>query len=75
MHELTDAEFAGIDARLTGELRTVLSAQAALDSRTSINGTSSKSVTTQLAQLDTKIRGYSSWIASERKRFSGMMGA
>ncbi|MEI6220325.1 MAG: argininosuccinate lyase [Actinomycetes bacterium] len=75
VHELTDAEFAGIDARLTGELRTVLSAQAALDSRTSINGTSSKSVTTQLAQLDTKIRGYSSWIASERKRFSGMMGA
>jgi len=75
VHELTDAEFAGIDVRLTGDLRAVLSAQAALDSRTSINGTSSKSVTTQLAQLDTKIRGYSSWIASERKRFSGMMGA
>ena len=75
VHELTDIEFAGIDKRLTTELRSVLSAQAALDSRTSINGTSSKSVTTQLTQLDTKIRGYSSWIASERKRFSGMMGA
>ncbi len=75
VHELSDDEFAEIDARLTAALRAVLSAQAALDSRTSINGTSSKSVTTQLEQLEVKIRGYSSWIASERKRFSGMMGA
>jgi len=74
VHELTDEEFAAIDKRLNAQLRAALSAQAAIESRTAINGTSSKSVTTQLAQLETKNRGYSSWIASERKRFSGMMG-
>ena len=75
VHELTDAEFAGIDVRLTSHLRQNLSALAAIDSRVSISGTSTKSVTAQIAQLEAKIRGYSSWIASERKRFSGMMGA
>jgi len=74
VHELTNEEFAAIDKRLNAQLRAALSAQAAIESRTAINGTSSKSVTTQLAQLETKNRGYSSWIASERKRFSGMMG-
>ncbi len=75
VHELIDAEFSAIDPGLTGELRALLSAEAAIDSRISINGTSTKSVTAQLLQLEAKIRGYSSWIASERKRFSGMMGA
>jgi len=75
VHELSDAEFNGIDPRLTSGIRDVLSARAAIDSRTSINGTSTKSVSTQLAQLEAKIRGYVAWIASERNRFSGMMGA
>ena len=75
VHELSDAEFIGIDPRLTSGIRDVLSARAAIDSRTSINGTSTKSVSTQLAQLEAKIRGYAAWIASERNRFSGMMGA
>jgi len=75
VHELTDAEFAGIDVRLTSHLRQNMSALAAIDSRVSISGTSTKSVTAQITQLEAKIRGYSSWIASERKRFSGMMGA
>ena len=75
VHELTDAEFAGIDVRLTSHLRQNLSALAAIDSRVSISGTSTKSVTAQITQLEAKIRGYSSWITSERKRFSGMMGA
>ncbi len=75
VHQLTAAEFAGIDPRLSTELQEVLTASAAIESRISINGTSTKSVTAQLGQLEAKIRGYSSWIASERKRFSGMMGA
>ena len=75
VHELTDAELLEIDARLNETLRDLLSARAAIDSRVSISGTSTKSVTAQLGQLAVKIRGYSSWIASERKRFSGMMGA
>ncbi len=75
VHALTDAEFTALDPRLTADLRSTLSASAAIESRTSINGTSTKSVTAQLGQLEAKIRGYSAWIASERKRFSGMMGA
>ncbi len=75
VHELTDMEFADIDQRLTGALRAGLTAKAAIESRTSISGTSSKSVSAQLTQLKAKIRGYSGWITSERKRFSGMMGA
>lgn len=75
VHELSDAELFGIDSGLNSGIRDVLNARAAIDSRTSINGTSTKSVVTQLAQLEIKIRSFSSWIASERKRFSGMMGA
>jgi len=75
VHELSDGELLGVDPRLTGDLRALLNARAAIDSRTSINGTSTKSVLTQLAQLDAKNRGFSSYIASERKRFSGMMGS
>ena len=75
VHELTNAQFLLLDPLLTAELRGNLSAQAAIDSRVSINGTSTKSVNAQLTQLEAKIRGYSAWIASERKRFSGMMGS
>ena len=75
VHELSDAQFLLLDPLLTAELRENLSAQAAIDSRVSINGTSTKSVKAQLTQLEAKIRGYSAWIASERKRFSGMMGS
>ena len=75
VHELSDEEFFTIDTRLTGELRSSLSAQAAIESRSSITGTSTKSVRAQMGQLEAKNRGYFSWIASERKRFSGMMGS
>ncbi len=74
VHQLSDTDLLGIDSRLTPNVREMLSSQAAIASRVSINGTSPKSVTAQLGQLEAKIRGYSSWIASERKRFSGMMG-
>jgi argininosuccinate lyase len=75
VHELTDEQLLAIDPRLSSELRQFLSAESAINSRISIHGTSSKSVTAQLGQLEEKIRGYSGWIANERKRFSGMMGA
>lgn len=75
VHELSDTDLEVVDARLSSSLRENLTAQAAIESRGSINGTSTKSVVAQLGQLEAKIRGYSAWIASERKRFSGMMGA
>lgn len=74
VHELSDNQLSDIDSRLTSDLRSSLSAHSAIQSRASINGTSTKSVVAQLAQLNTKNRGFLTWIASERKRFSGMMG-
>jgi argininosuccinate lyase len=73
VHELSDDQLSGVDERLTSELRAFLSGEAAVESRQSINGTSTKSVVAQISQLEGKIRGYSAWITSEQKRFSGMM--
>jgi argininosuccinate lyase len=75
VHELSDSELLEIDPGLSANLRNFLTAEAAIDSRNSISGTSTKSVQAQLGQLEEKIRGYSSWITGERKRFSGMMSA
>ncbi len=74
VHELNDTDLSGVDPRLTPDLRKSLTAESAIASRVSINGTSTKSVVAQLGQLEVKIKSYSGWIASERKRFSGMMG-
>ena len=74
VHQLSDSELTGVDIRLTPDLRDRLSAESAISTRVSINGTSQKSVLAQIGQLEVKIRSYSGWIASERKRFSGMMG-
>ena len=75
VHELSDAQLLEIHPLLTSDLRPALNANSAVESRTSISGTSSKSVLAQLAGLDEKIRTYSSFIESEQKRFSGMMSA
>jgi len=73
VHELSDSDFVSIDSRLGNELRSSLSAKSAIEGRGAINGTSTKSVTTQIEQLEEKIRSSSTWITSERNRFSGMM--
>ena len=75
VHELNDAQLLVIHPLLTGELRARLNPKSAVESRTSISGTSSRSILAQLAGLDEKIRTYSSFIESEQKRFSGMMSA
>ena len=73
VHELSDSDFFSVDSRLDNELRASLSAKSAIEARGAINGTSTKSVTTQIEQLEAKIRSSSTWITSERNRFSGMM--
>ena len=75
VHQLTAEQLLEIDKRLTGGVLARLTANAAIDSRNSILGTSLKSVTAQITQLDEKIRGFSTWVQSEQKRFSGMMSA
>lgn len=75
VHELSDSQLSDVDPQLGAQLRAKLSAKAAVESRTSISGTSTKSVTAQLAGLEEKIRTYTSFIEGEQKRFSGMMSA
>ncbi len=75
VHELSAEQLSQIDKRLTKGVLDHLSAKAAIESRNSILGTSLKSVTAQVSQLDEKIRGFSTWVQSEQKRFSGMMSA
>ena len=75
VHELSDEQLLQVHPGLTSDLRAKLSARAAVESRVSISGTSTKSVSAQLAGLEEKIRTYSSFIEGEQKRFSGMMSA
>ena len=75
VHELSDQEFVEIDSRLGSSLREKLTIDSAIASRESINGTSARSVTAQISQLEEKIKSASAWIASEQNQFSGMMSA
>jgi len=75
VHELSNEELLSVHPELNQELRSRLNAKSAVESRTSISGTSSRSVVAQLAGLDEKIRTFLSFIESEQKRFSGMMSA
>ena len=69
---LSDSDFVAIHPLLDG-VRMSLNALAAVNARTSINGTSLASVTKQLETLEeNRIRNLN-WISDERARFSGMM--
>ncbi|UWX98186.1 argininosuccinate lyase [Arthrobacter zhaoxinii] len=59
--DLTDEDYAGISPHLTPEVRTVLSTEGSLDSRSSQGGTARSAVELQLAELNRQIgevRGY-----------------
>lgn len=74
LHELSDAEFASIHSSLTPDVRTVLSVDGALQSRTTFGGTAPVNVTNQIATLTQKISENEKWFTNESNRFSGMMG-
>jgi argininosuccinate lyase len=75
VHELSDSDLQGVDSRLDSGIRKFLSAEGALESRTSALSASPKSVTKQLTNLTSTLNAQSAWIAGERKRFSGMMSS
>lgn len=74
LHELTDEEFAAIHAGLTAEVRSVLTVDGALQSRTTFGGTAHARVADQIATLESEIRKSQEWIDDKSKHFSGMMG-
>ena len=73
LHELSDQELLAIHPKLTAEVRETLNVDGAIAARTTSNGTAPASVRKQLSNLKEKIAANSAWVASERKRFSGMM--
>ncbi|HVV18926.1 MAG TPA: argininosuccinate lyase [Pseudonocardiaceae bacterium] len=61
LDELTDAELAGVDARLTPEVRTVLTVRGSIASRDGYNGTAPRAVAEQLIRLVERVKQARSW--------------
>ena len=60
---LSDAQFAAINPVLTAEVRNFLTVEAALNSRSTVNGTAPSSVRTQLANAQKTIAAAHAWAA------------
>ena len=59
--DLTDEQLAEVDPRLTPDVRTVLSVEGALRSRSAVGGTAPDRVAEQLAELDRVVRDQVAW--------------
>ena len=73
LHQLSDAELHGIHPSLTPDIRLSLTAQGAVESRSSSLGTSPTSVMEQISTLQAENELAKRWIAGEAKRFTEMM--
>ena len=73
LDQLSDAQLLAIHPALTGEVKAFLNVSGAVASRTSLMGTSQKSVTAALTQLKKEISAVDEVIANQRKRLSGMI--
>ena len=73
VHELSDADLAAIDARLTPDLRSTLSAQGAIASRTSIGGTSTASLVKQIHALNKSNQNLIEYFDGKRSDFLEMI--
>ncbi|MFM6940677.1 MAG: argininosuccinate lyase [Candidatus Planktophila sp.] len=75
LHQLTDAELAHIHPSLLPDVRDVLTVHGALESRTTIGGTSPTSFASQIAGLTSKVAADEKKFHDKNKAFSAMMGA
>jgi argininosuccinate lyase len=75
LHQLTDSNFSSIHPKLTGEVRDVLTVHGALESRTTIGGTSPSSFKEQLKEATTQTSAFAKEFSDKAKTFSEMMGA
>jgi argininosuccinate lyase len=75
LHQLTDEEFASIHPSLKGEVRDVLTVHGALESRTTVGGTSPSSFKAQINEATAVTAAYSKEFTDKAKDFSEMMGA
>ncbi len=75
LHQLTDAEFAKIHPSLLPDVRDVLTVHGALNSRTTLGGTSPASFAIQIQSLNAQVAEDSKKIADKSAAFQAMMGA
>jgi argininosuccinate lyase len=75
LHQLTDAEFAEIHPSLQGDVREFLTVHGALESRTSVGGTSPSSFKAQINEAISVTQVYSKEFSHKAAAFSEMMGA
>ena len=66
--DLTDEQLAEVDAKLTPEVRTVLSVPGALKARSSIGGTSPDRVAEQSARLVDEVHAHAAWANAQPGR-------
>ena len=69
--DLTDAELAAVDARLTPDVRTVLDVPGALRARSAIGGTAPDRVAEQLAELAGTVQDHQAWAAQKAREGGG----
>ena len=75
LHQLTDDEFLSIHPSLKSDVRDVLTVQGALESRTTVGGTSPSSFKAQIKEATAITAAYSKEFTDKAKAFSEMMGA
>jgi argininosuccinate lyase len=62
--DLDDAELGQVDARLTADVRAVLTVRGALEARAAVGGTAPSRVAEQLAQLQQTVSEQVTWAAA-----------
>jgi argininosuccinate lyase len=75
LHQLTDAEFSSIHPSLKSDVRDVLTVHGALESRTTVGGTSPSSFKAQIKEAEATTSAYKKEFTDKAKAFSEMMGA
>ena len=73
LHELNDAQLQSIHPALKSDIRALLTADGAVQSRTTYGATSTVAVRKQIATLNEKISKDQSWVQTKSAAFSGMM--
>jgi argininosuccinate lyase len=75
LHQLTDTELVHIHPSLLPDVRDVLTVHGALNSRTTMGGTSPTSLSLQLKGLEQQVEDESKKFSDKQQAFSAMMGA
>ena len=75
LHELSDSEFFAIHPQLTPEIRTVLTVEGAVASRTTFGGTAPSALARQLVILKSEVTAFEANFSAKSVAFSGMMSA